>query len=182
MSTVNKRRQSAEVDSSYSVFFLIATIGICLVLTNSNLVEQSTPTLIGSIGYALVIYLVWDLIKQLYSPGQSLLLHTLTFLLLPYIIALSFHDGSFIFVVGWLTYILATFLAGILEMIYEFVLKSRMPHAVMKRLFMTDNALDKSLLSFNDRYLSFFSLSGIIVYLIIVATYYAALSLLFSYM
>lgn len=180
MPKVDKQRQAAEVNSSYSIFFLLATIGICLVLTNSTIVAENDLTLLGSIGFALIIYFMWDLIRQLYSPGQSVLLYAVTFFVLPFIISASFYDGYFIFIAGWLTYILASLTAGIMEIIYEYIVKSKVPRYVMKRLVMTDSALDKSLLSFNDKHFSFFNLKGVIVYGLIVLVYYIALSIILS--
>lgn len=176
---LDPQHKAAQVNSSYSVFFLLSVIGISFVLTNSTIVPQD-QTWLAAIFFALIFYVTWDIIRQLYSPGQTVVLYTLTFIIFPLLLSVTVYEGYFIWVAGWITWLIATITASILELIYEVFFASSTPRNTMKRLLRLDASIDKSLVSLNDKHLSYFNLRGVIVYGLIITGYFAIVSILFT--
>lgn len=170
---MDKRTAAAHVNTSYSIFFLLSAIGFGLIFSGGY-GEFSNRAWFVMFGYALLIYFIWDLIKQMYSAGQSVLLYFITFILLPTL--LSYVVGSSFFVAGTIIFILSTITAGLLEILFELVFKSIVPKSIVKRLLLVDGKIDKSLVELNLKYESHFNFRSILIAVLII-TAYCALSL-----
>ena len=167
---VDKRRATAEVNSSYTTFFLVSTIGFSFLFLD-GFAGPKGPAWFITLGFALLMYFVWDFIKQLYSPGQSVILYFLAFCLLPFLLRLTV--GENFFSAGVLTWAFATLSAGLLELLYEGLVKQRAPKRIMQRLLLVDGKLDRSLVRMNYRSESHFTLVDICLVTLLLAAYYA---------
>jgi hypothetical protein len=159
----------AKANSSYTAFFLLATVTLAFVITKTS---PDLSLLSGWVVacYALLLYFLWDFIKQLYSPGQSVLLFALVFIVLP--AAMNYTlDYPYAFL-GLIILIGAEITAGISEVLYESVLKKRFTKKTVKRLLKLDHSLDKSLVELNGRHLALHEYRGIIFGVLLVAAYF----------
>lgn len=162
---MDKLAEAAKVNTSYTLFFLFSTIGLTFVFSTSF--KGAGWGVI--MGYALLIYFIWDLIKQLFSPGQSVILFCLTFTIVPAI--LSWILGWEYPMIGLTIWILATFIAGFLELVYEFLFKSIAPKNIVKRPLLVDGKIDKSLIAYNIKYESEFNIKTFSFAILIVLSY-----------
>lgn len=162
---MDKQAEAAKVNTSYTLFFFLSTV--CITFLFSTSFEGSGWLVI--MGYALLMYFIWDLIKQLFSPGQSVILFCLTFSITPAILSLVL--GQEYPMIGLTIWILATVMAGFLELVYESIFKSIAPKNVIRRLLLVDGKIDKSLVDYNIKHESEFNIKTFAIATAIVVTY-----------
>ena len=173
--TAEKIEESVEVNSSFTTFFLLSAIGLSYLLSYCFPAFQMQSGVI-ILGYALLVYFVWDFIKQLYSPGQSVILYFITFVMLPAAMSIAITD---IFpMTGIVIWMGAQLVAGIFELLYELILKPTIPKGILRRLMIVDNKIDRSLLSIHKKQLSYFNLTGFLVALFFIVGYAGVVLLL----
>lgn len=168
-----KEKNWATINSSYTLFYLIITVGVTFVFANS------LPTLKGVsffilLLYALLVYFMWDFVRQLYNPTHALFLILLTIVGLPFFMNMLFgfpygRAGAYIFIIS-------TILAAIPEFIYEVLVKRHLSKRFFRRMFLVDKVLDKHFIKLREEHLlltdargmaginSFSSASDILVY------------------
>ncbi|HXR49962.1 MAG TPA: hypothetical protein VN778_02965, partial [Verrucomicrobiae bacterium] len=79
---MSKKKRISDGDVSFALFFLLSTIGFSWLFAGSINVRHN-QSLLAILGFSILVYVVWEIIPQLYSPGQSIILFFLTFNLLP---------------------------------------------------------------------------------------------------
>ncbi len=164
-----KQTNPAELNSSYTVFFLIAALGLAFVLAPSSEVVRNVSTVILVL-YTLLLYFMWDFIKQLYSTGQSIFLYAVTFIILPTFMnfTLQYPYGRF----GAIIFIGSIIIAGVLEFIYEILIKHRLPKPAFKRFLGLDNKVDQSLIKFSDQHLALNDYKGLVSATLLIVLFY----------
>lgn len=169
------RAAAGNVNSSYTVFFAVCAVWLTFVFSGSfgNLQSKSWVIILG---FALLNYFIWDFIKQLYSPGQSVIIYCLMFAILPTALSLSI-GGSFV-IAGAIVWLGAAIIAGALELLYEGFFKSSAPKKIINRLLLVDNKIDRSMVSLNMKELSFFNYRGLIFAMLLISSYYVLALLL----
>lgn len=165
----------AEVNSSYSIFY-----GIFVIIFSFLIVEMLGALQAHSFyviaGFALLTYFIWDFVKQLYSAGQAVILYFVMFFAVPVTMNLLF--GFQYAYLGLAIYIGALIAAGLVELIYESVVKKHAPKSITKRLFMVDNKIDQSIIKLSDKHVFLTEYKGIIIGLAIIAVYFVGTYLL----
>lgn len=166
----------AEVNLSYTAFFLLATLGLTFLFSQSFGELRNVSGLV-LLGYALLLYFMWDFIRQLYSPGQSVFLYTLTFIILPFamnwLLKYPYAQAGLAILVG------AYIAAGIAEWLYEYLIKRKMPRNILKRIVLIDNKVDKSMVDISTHQLALYEYRGLAFALILIASYFTLTYLLF---
>lgn len=164
---MNREIESAHVNSSFTTFFLVFLVGFAVVL--GSLFDVGQGIIIALIGFALLMYFVWDLIRQLYSAGQALLLYFTIFLVLPGVLnlTLSFMVGSYAIAL----YIAALLAAMLAEIIYEVVAKKVLPKKVVRRLLSVDAKIDKSIVALSVKHVQLSEFKGIAIALGLAVVY-----------
>lgn len=127
--------------------------------------------------YVLLLYFVWDFIKQLYSPGQAVFLYATIFIIMPFAMnwLLNFPYAR----VGSIVIIGSFILAAILEYLYEGMIKKRLSKNLFTRMLSVDNKIDKSLVRISKEHVYLTEWKGFIFALSLAVTYFALTYLLF---
>lgn len=172
-----KHTNPAEVDSSFTVFFITTAFLLTWLLTSVFSGFESV-SLIVVLLFVLLMYFIWDFIKQLYSPGQAVFLWALTFLVLPLIMSLFL--SLYFARIGVIVFILANLISIPLELLYERVVKKRAPKKFMKRLTNIDGNLDKSIIKISDDHVQFSSVKGFSFAVVLILVYLGLSYLLLS--
>lgn len=170
-----QKPDAAQVNLSYSLLYLASSVGLSFFFSHSMSTLQGRSTAV-ILGFALLIYFIWDFVRQLYSPGQAVLLCVLALLVLPYVLDASL--GYPYARIGGIVYACALGLAGVLEFLYEYVLRRRLPAALSKRLLGLDAAVDSSLIRIRTRQLALYEYRGFAFGVVIVCAYFAIAYLL----
>jgi hypothetical protein len=166
----------AEVNTSYTVFFILFLLGLSLFFGNL-LPETKNLAIIVLILYGLLFYFILDFIKQLYSPGQAVFLYFMTFTILPFamnwLLDYPFARLGTIIVLG------AYFLSGIFEVLYEGLVKKRLPRNLSKRIVLMDSKIDTRMISLSNKYVYLSDFNGIALALVLMTTYFVLSYILF---
>lgn len=147
---MKRKPDPSQVDSSFSMFFLLAAIGLSFVLFNRTDGLHVQPALVV-LAFALLTYVTWDLIKQLYDPGQAIFLYALVFIIAPTTVTLI--AGWNIGFLGMFIWMGATMFAGLGELLYEKLVKRRLPKRLLRRMIQVDGSIDSSMLALHNRHL-----------------------------
>lgn len=171
-----KTKNYAEVNTSYTTFFLLSTLALGL-LFGSLLPETRYVSSIVIILYVLLLYFIWDFIKQLYDPMQAIFLYATIFLVLPFAMdwLLNFHYarlGAIILIGSYIT-------AGIFELFYEVVIKKYLRKNLLNRILIIDNKIDKSLIKISNEHVYLNEYKGLIFALFLAVAYFTFTYLLF---
>lgn len=170
-----KLPQDEYVNSSYTTLFLIFTIFYSLFIAFAYTGREYSAAF-ALIGFAFIAYFVWDIIRQLFSPGQAVALYIGIFHVLPVLMALLLSIP-----VGWLAlviYLAATITAGIFEDLYENFIKKRVPKRFLKRLWSIDNKIDKSIAPLSVKYLQLTEFRGVVLATGLALLYFVAVLVL----
>jgi hypothetical protein len=165
----------AEVDSSFTGIFLATTIAYSFIIS-TQVTELKHLHWLVVIAFALVLYVIWDLVFQLYSFGQAVILLAVALVGLP-----AAMHWSFDFPYEWLgLYVFLGVLlsTGVLNMLYERVIKKWLPAGVEKRLLAIDNHIDKTMIGLHRRHLTLQEYTGLAAGVALVVGYYAITYLL----
>ncbi len=171
-----KNRNYAEVNSSYTTFFLISAIGLGLFF-GTMLPETRYQASILVVLYVLLLYFVWDFIKQLYSPGQAVFLYATIFIIMPFAMnwLLNFPYAR----LGSIILIGSFFLAAILESLYEKLIKQRLDRSLSSRILSVDNKIDKSIVQISNKHVYLTEWKGFVFALSLAIIYFSLAYLLF---
>jgi hypothetical protein len=163
------------VNTSYTTLYLVFTITYSIVIS-SAFENANYSMLFAVVGYAILSYFIWDLIRQLFYPGQAVVLYVLTFLILPVIMNLLLSNS-----VGTLAiaiYIAATFSALLFELVYESLVKRRLPKGIRRRLLSADSSIDRSIVPLSIKHIQLTEYRGMAIALILITTYFLAITYL----
>lgn len=163
------------VNTSYTTLYLFFTVAYSIVISNV-FGSASAMISLAVIGYALVSYFIWDLIRQLFDPGQAVFLYVCTFLILPALMNLFLPSN-----VGFLAiviYLAATWSALILEFIYESLVKKQLPKGVLRRLLSVDAAIDRSIVPLSIKHIQLSEYRGVVLTLSLLVLYALAVTLM----
>ena len=163
---MSKRDDATAVNSSYSIFFGLSVLVLSYFLSNFGQHHLRSWVIIAL--NVMLIYVLWDLVRQLYSPGQAVTLYMITFWGLPILMMVMDEKYWLAQAVIWP---LALIIAGILELIYETFIKAHAPKNVVKRFILVDSKIDKSLLRISDMQLSLGSFAGLLFGVFLVVSY-----------
>lgn len=174
---MTKNKNYAEVNTSYTTFFLFSCIGLGLFFGNL-LPEPKSLSAIVIILYVLLLYFIWDFIKQLYSPGQAVFLYAAIFLVMPFAMnwLLVFpyaHLGSIVLIGSY-------FIAGILELLYEKVSKISFSKNILARTILIDNKIDRSLIKISSEQIYITEYRGLIFAVSLATIYFVITYVLFG--
>ncbi|MDB5162569.1 MAG: hypothetical protein JWO54_559 [Candidatus Saccharibacteria bacterium] len=163
------------VDSSYTVLYLFFTV-IGSVAVSAAFGSLSSPILFAVMGYAILSYFIWDLIRQLFSPGQAIFLYVITFFILP--VLMNYLLVTSVGTLAITIYVAANIGAIVFESIYEGIVKKRLPSKVLRRLLAVDTKIDKSIAPLSIKHIQLTEVRGIAVALSLIAIYFLAILLL----
>lgn len=173
---MSKNRNYAEVNSSFTTFFLVSAVGLGLFF-GTMLPETRYQASSLVILYVLLLYFVWDFIKQLYSPGQAIFLYATIFIVMPFAMnwLLNFPYAR----LGSITFLGALVSAAILESLYEKLIKNRLSKSFSSRILSVDNKIDKSIIQISKNHVYLTEWKGFIFALSLSIIYFTIAYLLF---
>lgn len=172
---MTKQANDEYVNSSYTALYLFFTLTYSLVIS-SAFGDITRVILFAVIGYALLSYFIWDLIRQLFYPGQAVILYVCTFLILPAVmnLFLSNNVGTLAIVI----YIAAALSALIFELIYESLLKKRLPKEILRRILSIDSTIDKSIVPLSIKHIQLTEFRGLAIALALMTLYVLSIILM----
>jgi hypothetical protein len=170
-----KQSEHAQVNSSHTVFFIVAAIGVSLLLA-TQLEELKQLHWLALVGFALLVYAVWDLIKQLYSFEQAAILYLIIFGVLPFLMSWTFEFPYAL--TGALVFTGAYALAAAAELLYESVIKRRLPRTVMSHLLTADRYVDNRMTKFHANHFILTEYQGVVMAVFLIGLYFAGVFLL----
>lgn len=173
---MKKATQYAAVNVSYTSFFILFVF-VSSWFFASVLPETRGKSLVVLALYALLLYFMWDFIKQLYSAGQALILYTITFIILP--VVMNFAFNSLYGRIGLVVLVSSYFFAGLAELAYEGIVKPHLPRRSLKQLVLIDNKIDRSMIRFSRNQLYLTNYRGFAFALALIAGYTAIAFALF---
>lgn len=173
---MTNQKDHSEVNSSYTTFFLISCVSFSVIF-GRFIPKYSSFSIITLIIFSLILYLTWDLIKQLYSPNQAVIIFVITFIIMPGLMNLLLDFpyarlGTIIIILSYIT-------AGLLELIYESIIKRNIKRKKIAGLLLIDNNIDKSMIEFSNKYLYLNSFIGMLSAMTLAILYFVATYLLF---
>lgn len=166
-----KQTNLESVDSSYTVLYLFFTI-LCSAVVSFAFKEASVPVLFSLIGYATLSYFVWDLIRQLFYPGQAVILYIITFFILPVLMNYLFQNS--IGTLAVIIYVTANILALLFDVIYECIVKKRLPKKVLRRLLVADATVDRSIAPLSVKHVQLTEIKGMVIAIGLILLYFIA--------
>ncbi len=172
---MKKETNHAEVNSSFTVFFILSLL-VLSWLFSGLFQETKYQSLFVIFLFGLLLYFIWDFIKQLFNPGQAVILFTLTFIILPFIMNLifDFPYGRLGGIVLFTSYVLAR----CLEFIYERLVKPKSQQRYFKTILQLDNKMDKSLINLSTNHVYVSDFKGMVFALTLIVAYFAGAYLL----
>ncbi|QQS19898.1 hypothetical protein IPL85_00325 [Candidatus Saccharibacteria bacterium] len=173
---MTEHKNYAEVNTSYTVFFLLSSMGLGLFF-GSLITETSYSSAIIIILYVLLLYFIWDLIKQLYSPGQAVFLYATIFIVMPAAmnLLLNFPYAR----LGTIVLLGSYFTAGILELLFEMIVKKRLSKNLFVRIVSVDNKIDKSIIKISNEQVYLTEYRGFVFAICLTAAYFTIAYILF---
>ncbi|MFZ1301164.1 MAG: hypothetical protein WAQ27_01115 [Candidatus Microsaccharimonas sp.] len=172
---MTKKTNDEYVDSSYTTLYLFFTI-LCSVVISFAFGGAGLSVLFAVVGYAILSYFIWDVIRQLFYPGQAVFLYVITFLILP--VLMNYFLANSVGTLALIIYIAANLAALLFECIYEGIVKKRLPTKVLRRLLSVDAKIDKSIAPLSVKHIQLTELRGLVIALGLVLLYFSAILLL----
>lgn len=172
---MSKQIKDEYVDSSFTVLYLFFTI-LCSVVISFAFGGANVSILSAIIGYAVLSYFTWDLIRQLFYPGQAVFLYITIFFVLP--VLMNYFLSNSVGTLAIIIYIAANALALLFEIIYEGLVKKRLPTKVLRRLLSVDAKIDKSIAPLSVKHIQVTEFRGFVIALGLTTVYFLAILLL----
>lgn len=172
---MSKQVNDEYVNTSYTTLYLFFTVAYSVVIS-AAFSDASVAVLLAVIGYALLSYFIWDVIRQLFEPGQAVFLYVCTFLMLPALMNLFLPNS--VGTIAIVIYLASTLSALIFESIYEVLLKKRLPKVILRRLLSVDTAIDKSIVPLSIKHIQLTEFRGFAIALTLVVLYALAVTLM----
>ena len=174
---MDKNNNNADVNSSFTTIFLFSVLFFG-IFYGKLIPSYNTYSLLVLIAYVLLLYFIWDFIKQLYSAGQAVILYVIIFIIMPFAmnLLLDFPYAR----LGSIVLISSYIVSGILETIYEKILKRKISKNYLRRLILIDINIDKSLIKFSYQHIYLNQYMGFSIALMLAVSYFTITYLLFK--
>ncbi|HAC56133.1 TPA: hypothetical protein DCF80_01405 [Candidatus Saccharibacteria bacterium] len=158
MASRKKSAHPAAVDSSHTVFFLFLSASASMAFGSLFLhtISLAVAIFIG----ALLIYVIQDLARQVYSAGEAMLLVVLSLFILPFV--MGFIGGGTISRLAIVVYIFSLIGAGILELLYNLIITRKPLGRLHLRLLNLDTKVDRSTIKLSNYHLTLMSYRGLV--------------------